>query len=85
MKLGRLKMMMFGSLLLVVALVRGEQEGCAHPAVPAGAFYTNMTGGLGQEAWKIKYKCDIGKFFSYVIYFIYILNFFPNINPILSS
>jgi len=55
--------MMYGSLLLVVALVRGvagEQEGCAHPAVPAGAFYTNMTGGLGQEAWKIKYKCDIG-------------------------
>ena len=62
MKSGRLKIV---SALLCLPLVRGvageAEGGCPHPAVPAGAFYSNVTGGLGQESWEIKYKCDIGR------------------------
>lgn len=46
-------------------LVRGEEKeeevGCSHPSLPSGATYSNLTGGLGEQAWKIKYSCDIGE------------------------
>jgi hypothetical protein len=34
--------------------------GCPHPAVPSGATYFNISGGLGADSWRIKYDCDIG-------------------------
>lgn len=41
---------------------RGQEEGgCGHPPVPAGARYVNVTGGLGQESWVVRYICDTGK------------------------
>ena len=35
--------------------------GCGHPPVPAGATYLNVTGGLGQSQWVVRYICDNGK------------------------
>lgn len=48
-------------------LVRGEEEevGCSHPSLPSGATYSNLTGGLGEQAWKIKYSCDIGEKYNF--------------------
>ena len=34
---------------------------CSHPPVPAGASYLNVTGGLGQTQWVVRYICDNGK------------------------
>ena len=34
---------------------------CGHPPVPAGATYLNVTGGLGQSQWVVRYICDNGK------------------------
>ena len=49
--------------LLGAGLVAGQDQGtgCPHPSVPAGATYSNVTGGLGQDSWKITYICDIGR------------------------
>ena len=51
-------------LLLLFGLsrpVEGEEEGCSHPSIPSGATYSNLTGGLGDQTWRIRYSCDIGK------------------------
>ena len=50
----------------------GGTSGCPHPAVPAGASYFNVSGGLGADSWRIKYDCDIGNNTFYVI----IINYF---------
>lgn len=36
------------------------RSSCVHPSVPYAASYANVTGGLGQDQWKIKYGCDNG-------------------------
>ncbi len=36
-------------------------SGCPHPAVPSGATYVNISGGLATDSWRIKYDCDIGE------------------------
>ena len=46
---------------MLVVIVRGDKEGCTHPPVPASATYVNVTGGLGQEDWVVRYTCDNGK------------------------
>ena len=51
------------SLLLAVQGARGagqEPGGCPHPPVPAGASYVNVTGGLGEGRWGVRYVCDTG-------------------------
>ena len=45
-----------------------SNSGCPHPAVPSGASYFNVSGGLGAESWRIKYDCDIGNI--YIILYI---------------
>ena len=35
-------------------------EGCPHPPVPAAATYVNVTGGLGEGRWGVRYVCDTG-------------------------
>ena len=53
-----------GAWLTLLALPGSRQEeggGCPHPAIPAAATYTNLTGGLGQETWTVKYTCDNGE------------------------
>jgi hypothetical protein len=42
----------------------GGVGGCPHPAVPSGASYVNVSGGLGADSWRIKYDCDIGMIFK---------------------
>ena len=37
------------------------EQVCSHPPVPAGATYLNVTGGLGQSQWVVRYICDNGK------------------------
>ena len=37
------------------------EQVCSHPPVPAGASYLNVTGGLGQTQWGVRYICDNGK------------------------
>ena len=46
-----------------LSLAGGQQtpELCGHPPVPAGATYLNVTGGLGQRDWAVRYICDNGK------------------------
>lgn len=46
---------------LCVGGQEAEQEVCSHPPVPAGATYRNVTGGLGQPDWTVRYICDNGK------------------------
>ena len=43
--------------------VRGEEAGlgCGHPPVPAGGRYVNVTGGLGEDSWAVRYSCDTGE------------------------
>ena len=57
------------SLLVMVSgsqVVSGqEQDRCGHPPVPAGASYVNVTGGLGQNSWVVRYICDTGKNIKY--------------------
>ena len=36
--------------------------GCPHPPVPAAATYVNVTGGLGEDEWRVRYVCNIGGF-----------------------
>lgn len=36
-------------------------EGCPHPPVPAAATYVNVTGGLGEDEWHVRYVCNIGR------------------------
>ena len=38
-----------------------EPGGCSHPPVPRGAAYVNVTGGLGEQSWGVRYVCDTGK------------------------
>ena len=47
----------------VLLQVRGEEAGlgCGHPPVPAGGRYVNVTGGLGQDSWAVRYSCDTGE------------------------
>ena len=46
----------------MLSLVRGVLgEGCPHPPVPAAATYVNVTGGLGQGSWHVRYVCNIGE------------------------
>ena len=35
-------------------------KGCPHPPVPAAATYVNVTGGLGEDEWHVRYVCNIG-------------------------
>ena len=35
-------------------------DGCPHPPVPAAATYVNVTGGLGEGRWGVRYVCDTG-------------------------
>ena len=55
------------SILVAVKLVNGagevNKEGaiCNHPPVPAAATYLNVTGGLGEKDWVVRYICDNGK------------------------
>ena len=47
-----------------LCLARGQEaveKLCGHPPVPAGATYLNVTGGLGQRDWVVRYVCDNGK------------------------
>ena len=47
-----------------LCLTRGQEaveKLCGHPPVPAGATYLNVTGGLGQRDWVVRYVCDNGK------------------------
>lgn len=37
-----------------------SSEVCHHPAVPFAAKYLNVTGGLDEDNWTIKYICDSG-------------------------
>ena len=37
------------------------EQVCSHPPVPGGATYLNVTGGLGQTQWVVRYICDNGK------------------------
>ena len=48
-------------LVMMVKGVRGDEGGCPHPPVPASATYVNVTGGLGQKDWVVRYICDNGK------------------------
>ena len=47
----------------VLLQVRGEEAGlgCGHPPVPAGGRYVNVTGGLGEDSWAVRYSCDTGE------------------------
>lgn len=36
-------------------------DGCPHPPVPAAATYVNVTGGLGEDEWDVRYVCNIGR------------------------
>ena len=38
-----------------------KETTCEHPPVPAGASYVNVTGGLGQNSWVVRYICDTGE------------------------
>ena len=38
-----------------------RSQGCGHPPVPPAASYVNVTGGLGQETWVVRYICDTGE------------------------
>ena len=38
-----------------------EVNTCGHPPVPGGASYVNVTGGLGQRSWVVRYICDTGE------------------------
>jgi hypothetical protein len=67
-----LTLILYGGLVLVVLATdqavaavtsKGGNSGCPHPAVPSGASYVNISGGLGADSWRIKYDCDIGKIF----------------------
>ena len=51
----------------VLLQVRGEEAGlgCGHPPVPAGGRYVNVTGGLGQDSWAVRYSCDTGECLLY--------------------
>ena len=35
-------------------------KGCPHPPVPAAATYVNVTGGLAEDEWHVRYVCNIG-------------------------
>ena len=50
-------------LILQGARVTHAQKpgGCGHPPVPQGASYVNVTGGLGEQSWAVRYICDTGK------------------------
>lgn len=41
--------------------IQALDQVCSHPPVPAGATYLNVTGGLGQTQWVVRYICDNGK------------------------
>ena len=55
------------SILVAVGVVNGADEvnkegaKCNHPPVPAAATYVNVTGGLGEQEWVVRYICDNGK------------------------
>ena len=53
--------------LLILQGARGAQEpgGCPHPPVPQGAAYVNVTGGLGEQSWGVRYICDTGEINEY--------------------
>ena len=49
------------SLLQVAQVVQSQEVNtCGHPPVPGGASYVNVTGGLGQRSWVVRYICDTG-------------------------
>lgn len=54
------------SILVAVGVVNGadkvNKDGakCDHPPVPAAATYVNVTGGLGEQEWVVRYICDNG-------------------------
>ena len=51
------------SLALIACLghfASGKDSGCPFPAIPFGATYLNVTGGAGEDRWKVKYHCDSG-------------------------
>ena len=52
----------------VLLQARGEEAGlgCGHPPVPAGGRYVNVTGGLGEDSWAVRYSCDTGETSSIV-------------------
>ena len=47
----------------VLLQARAEEAGlgCGHPPVPAGGRYVNVTGGLGEDSWAVRYSCDTGE------------------------
>ena len=47
--------------LCLPGLHQALEQVCSHPPVPAGASYLNVTGGLGQTQWVVRYICDNGK------------------------
>ena len=47
--------------MLLQARAEEAGLGCGHPPVPAGGRYVNVTGGLGEDSWAVRYSCDTGE------------------------
>ena len=57
--MGRLPWTLFSILTWMVGNCLAG-NGCPHPPVPAAATYVNVTGGLGEDEWHVRYVCNIG-------------------------
>ncbi len=43
-----------------VCMTRAKEHSCPYPSVPSAATYVNISGGVGESEWRIKYACDPG-------------------------
>ena len=46
---------------ILASLLPRVWGGCPHPPLPAAANYVNVTGGLDEESWHVRYICNIGE------------------------